>query len=118
MTPATDDVVRVYTGPLMEVEAYQQVLTESGIQSKVVGTELTGGLGTAIPESIELWVHRGDTEKAIAAIKQHEEERGTPEHEGRRPPEGSHKFPHPVSDHKPGHAPVRKEPHVKQDPQG
>jgi hypothetical protein len=103
-----DDVVRVFSGTLIEVEMYQQVLDDAGIQSKVVGDELgSAGLGTVLPGSVELWVHQNDLEKAVAAIKRDEE--------GKRHPHGG-KHPHPTSDPKPGQAPHRKEPHVKQDP--
>jgi hypothetical protein len=68
----TNDVVRVYSGPLPQVEAYQQVLTEAGIESKVVGTELSASFGSALSDSIELWIQSGDMEKAVAAIKEYE----------------------------------------------
>jgi hypothetical protein len=100
----------VYAGPLIEVETYQQVLSEAGIESKVVGTELTAGLGTALSASIELWVHLGDEERAIAAIKYHNEQKG------RREPGEQHA--HPTDSGKPATTPHRKEPHVKQDPSG
>jgi hypothetical protein len=110
MTHNPDDVVRVFAGTLVEVETYQQVLTAAGIESKVVGTELTAGLGTALQGSIELWVHRADAEKAAAAIKFADEQRG------KHPPAQHH--PHPTSDPRPGTPPRHREPHVKQDPLG
>ncbi|HSQ57418.1 MAG TPA: hypothetical protein VLM40_16975, partial [Gemmata sp.] len=88
MTHDPHDVVRVFSGTLIEVESYQQALTAAGIESRIVGTELTAGLGTAIPGSIELWVHRSDFDKSVAAIKLDDEERGR-QHE----PE---KFPRPT----------------------
>ncbi|MBA4064139.1 MAG: hypothetical protein C0501_10585 [Isosphaera sp.] len=88
MTRDPDDVVRVYAGPLVEVEAYQQVLTEAGIESKVVGTDLGASFGSAIPDSIELWVHQGDLEKAVAAVKAHDEERARRHHGHGHPPGG------------------------------
>lgn len=72
MSRDPNDVVRVYSGPLPQVEAYQQVLREAGIESKVVGTELTASFGSALSNSIELWIHSGDSEKAVAAIKEYE----------------------------------------------
>lgn len=110
MSHDPNDVVRVYSGPLFDVEAYQQVLKESGIESNVVGTSLTASFGSAIPDSIELWVHQSDVEKAAAAIRYHDENKG------RHAPAENERFPHPTSDSAPGAAPHRKEPHVKQDP--
>lgn len=110
MSRDPNDVVRVFTGPLVEVEANQQVLTEAGIESKVVGTELTASFGTALSGSIELWVHAGDAENAVAAIRRDQEQRGR--HEEREAQ------PHPTNSPKPTQAPRGKEPHVKQDPLG
>ena len=72
MSRDPNDVVKVYSGPLAQVEAYQQALSEAGIESKVVGTELTASFGTALANSIELWIHSGDSAKAVAAIKEYE----------------------------------------------
>ena len=108
MSVDPQEVVRVYSGPLFEVEAYQQVLKEAGIESKVVGTDLSAGLGSALPATIELWVHQGDGDRAIAAIKYHNEQKG------RREPGQPHQ--HPSDSGKPSTMPHRTEPHVKQDP--
>lgn len=70
------DVVKVYSGSMVTTELYQQALRDAGVESKVVGLELTGGLGTAIPGSVELWVKSEDAEKAVAAIKLFEENKG------------------------------------------
>lgn len=109
MSRDPNDVVRVYSGLLSEVELYQQVLRESGIESKVVGTSLSAGMGSALPDTIELWIHNGDMDKAIAAIKLFESGKDIPEEK---------KFPHPTNEGKPHTLPHRKEPHVKQDPLG
>jgi hypothetical protein len=110
MSRDPQEVVRVFAGPLFEAEAYQQVLKEAGIESKVVGTDLSAGLGSALPATIELWVHQGDGDRAIAAIKYHNEQMG------RR--EAGQPHPHPTDSGKPSTTPHRKEPHVKQDPLG
>ena len=110
MTSDPGEVVKVFSGTMIEAEVYQEVLTAAGIESKVVGTALTASLGTAIPGSVELWVHRADAEKAVAAIKFDDAQRG------KKPPAEHH--PHPTSDPKPGAPPRHKEPHVKQDPLG
>ena len=68
MTTQTNDVVRVASGDLVTIEMYQQALTEAGVESKVVGDALGGSFGTAIQNSIELWVREEDAAKAAAAI--------------------------------------------------
>jgi hypothetical protein len=110
MNPDPNEVVSVFRGTMVEAETFQQVLADAGIESKVVGEALTASFGSALRGSVELWVHQRDAEKAAAAIRRDEERRG------RR--EGHEPFPHPTSDPKPGAAPHRKEPHVKQDPLG
>jgi hypothetical protein len=69
MTTETHDVVRVASGEMVTMELYQQALREAGVESKVVGDALGTSFGTAIPNSIELWVREEDAEKAVAAIK-------------------------------------------------
>ena len=106
MTPHPDEIVKVASGSLIEVELWQTTLTEAGIESRVVGTELTAGLGSALPGSIELWVHQGDVERATAAIRyamehakdQSREEHGHPTSE-RVPPNPN--VPHPRSNPNP-----------------
>jgi hypothetical protein len=109
MNSDPNDVVKVYAGPMVTVEIYQQVLADAGIQGRVVGEDLTASFGSAIPDSVELWVHRSDLEKATAAIQRYEDGRTDEDRQRHR---------HPTSDRKPGAAPRRKEPHVKQDPLG
>ena len=77
-----EEIVCVARGTLVEVELWEDVLTEAGIESKVVGGDLTAGLGTAMPASVELWVHSRDVSRAEAAIRFAEEHRG----ETDRPP--------------------------------
>ena len=70
------DVVRVVaTDNVVAIELYQQALAEEGIQSKVVGLSLEASFGTAIPNSIELWVNRADAGKAEAVIRELEADR-------------------------------------------
>lgn len=73
------DVVKVAAGPLVEIELFQAALKESGIESNVVGLDLTAGLGSALPDSLELWVHRSDEEAAAKIIAEMEAGRGTTE---------------------------------------
>lgn len=91
MNADPNDVVTVYSGPMVTVETYQQVLADAGIESRVVGEALAASFGSAIPDSVELWVHRSDLEKATAAIKRYEEG---------RPREQQH-HPRPTNDPKP-----------------
>ena len=72
------ELVRVADGDLVRLELYQQGLNAAGIQSTVVGYELGASFGSAIPQSIQLWVHRTDAEKAAAAIARMESERMGP----------------------------------------
>ena len=69
MSSHADDVVKLASGTLVEVELWQVTLRDAGIECRVVGTELSAGLGSVLPASTELWVHRGDVEKATAALR-------------------------------------------------
>jgi hypothetical protein len=111
MTHDTNDVVRVYTGPLVLVEVYQTALTDAGIASRVVGTDLAGSFGSALPESIELWVRKTDLPRAKEVIEREEQPKSKEGHDRPR-----QRFPHPTNDPKPGPAPYRKEPYVNPDP--
>jgi hypothetical protein len=101
MTRDPNDMVRAYAGPLVLVEVYQAALKEAGVESRVVGTELSGGFGSVLPASVELWVHRGDLSRAEAAIERMERLDDTAEY-----------FPHPTDSAKPASAPYRHEPYV------
>ena len=74
MTHNDQDIVTIYSGPLVTVELYQQALREAGIESQVVGLSLTSSIGSALPDSVELLVRSEDAEKAKAAIEQFEAE--------------------------------------------
>ncbi len=68
MTTDADDIVKVATGTLAEVEAWGVALRSAGIECRVVGGYLTAGLGTAIPGSAELWVHSRDRGLAAGIV--------------------------------------------------
>jgi hypothetical protein len=70
------DVVKVYVGSMVSAELYQQALTDAGIESRVVGLDLTASIGTAIPDTVELWVRSEDAEKAHDALTRFEAEKG------------------------------------------
>jgi len=109
MSHDPNDVVKVYSGTTQTVETYQQILTEAGIESRVVGEALTSVFGNAIPDTVELWVHRRDVENAAAAIKSYEEQSQEEPHEHHS---------HPTNTPKPGAAPRHKESYVNPDPAG
>lgn len=79
MTPSPDDVVKVADGSLVQVELWKQTLTDAGIDAKVVGEQLSAGLGSALPDSVQLWVHRNDLSRAEAAIRFAESNKGKPD---------------------------------------
>ena len=89
-----DDVVKVAAGSLLEMNLLAEVLRDSGITGRVVGDDLSAGLGAAMPDSVELWVLAADATRAaeiIAADLQHHHR-----HRGE-----SAEFPRPESDPKP-----------------
>lgn len=104
----TSDVVRVASGSMVQVELWQAALTEAGVKSRVVGTELSAGIGSVLPGSIELWVSRADLDKAEAAIRYAAEH---PPGEEVKPP--AHE--RPVSDALPDPPHVRR-PHTNPNP--
>ena len=111
MTNDPQDLVKVYSGPMVYVQSYRTALSEEGITSSVVGTELAASFGSTLPGSIELWVHRSDFKKAETLISRAEEKHGKPAHEKLH-----QQFPHPTNDPKPGQPPMRKEPYVNPNP--
>lgn len=78
MTRDPNDVVRVYAGTLVDAERCREVLEDAGIESRVVGGALLASFGSAIPDSVELWVHREDLDRAVEAIKRAEAETAEP----------------------------------------
>lgn len=70
------DVVKFATGTLVEMEALREALADAGVSSNIVGDELTAGLGSTLPGSIELWVKEGDVAKARAAVNEYEKSAG------------------------------------------
>lgn len=68
MSHDEDNIVKVASGSIVEVELWQQTLTQAGITCKVVGNELSSGLGTALPDAVELWVHESRAAKAQELI--------------------------------------------------
>jgi len=79
MSTQLDEIVKLATGTLVEIEIWQGVLKESGIESKVVGTDLTAGVGSAFLTAVELWVTQPNAEAAAAAIREAEARKGQPE---------------------------------------
>jgi hypothetical protein len=105
MSADKDDVVRVAAGNMIAIELYKQELVEAGIEAKVVGEALGASFGSALPQSVELMVHRKDAERARDIIKRLEKDRAEQEKKS-----GDRQaFPHPSSEPNPhrsgGHGP-------------
>ena len=75
MTPDPQEVVTVYSGSLVEAQAYRQALADEGIDSTMTGDSLLANFGSAIPGAIELYVHQRDFERAKDVIRQYDAER-------------------------------------------
>lgn len=105
MSEELDDVVKVATGTVVQIEVWQQALLDAGVTCKVVGNDLTGGIGTAFPGgAIELWVRRADAAGAEAAIRYAEEHKGHPAREhGPHGPAASDPKPHGPDGHRRDH---------------
>lgn len=104
MTGDPDDVVRVASADLVTIELYQGALTDAGITSKVVGTSLGAGIGTAFQNTIELWANAADAERAEAVIREYEAEKGrrVAEKEAHARPTDTPAHKNPEGDHFPG----------------
>lgn len=94
-----DDLVRVRAGSLTQIEYWHELLEAAGVESRVVGDALLGGLGTAVPNSVELWIHRADAAAAEAAMAGAEKHHQWSPESHPIPPHG-----HPTSDPKPDHS--------------
>lgn len=68
MTEYSNDIVCLTSGSLVSVQGSHGLLRAAGIESRVVGDDLTAGLGAVIPGSVELWIRSADIEGAMAAI--------------------------------------------------
>lgn len=64
----TDDIVKLATGSLVDMQLLANELSAEGIPARTVGDDLTAGLGTAMPGSVELWVRTADVQRAEATI--------------------------------------------------
>jgi hypothetical protein len=113
MTADPNEVVKVYSGSLVVVEAYKQALADAGIESKMAGDSLLASFGTAVPGAVELYVHQRDLEKAVAAIERYEKERVDTVEESERPAPGR-----PANDPKPDGTQHRVKHHIPPHPTG
>jgi hypothetical protein len=68
MSAYENDIVCVARGSLSQIQIWHDLLRAEGIGSRVVGDNLTAGLGTALPGSVELWIHSADAEAVGAAL--------------------------------------------------
>lgn len=64
-----DDIVMLARGEMPQVEVWKAALADEGVIGRVVGEDLTAGLGTALPGSVELWVRREDAERGAGVIR-------------------------------------------------
>lgn len=75
MNDEANDIVCLTSGSLTQVQILHNLLRTAGIESRVVGDYRTAGLGTAIPGTIELWIHSGHAaaaaEVALAGANGH-----------------------------------------------
>src|SRR4051812_42418500 len=71
MSKDAEDVVKLASGSAAEVEVWAAALRGTGIDARVVGGDLTAGLGTAVPGAVELWVGRASAKKARAVLDGH-----------------------------------------------
>ena len=94
MTHPEAELKRVATGTYAEVQGYEGVLREAGIESRVVGDNLDSGIGTALTGSVELWVSDADFDKAVIMLRLQELGKGTAEHYAYSPPESVKAHPH------------------------
>lgn len=76
MTPSADEIVRVASGNLIQVELYQSALRDAGIISHVAGDELSAGLGSTLVNSVQLYVRHADEPEAVRILTQLEADRG------------------------------------------
>jgi hypothetical protein len=94
MKNTSDDLEKIATGTLVDMNLLKDELESAGIFGRIVGDDLATGLGSTLPGSVELWVRLADAAHA-ATIMQRDAEHPQTQH-------GSHKkFPHPESGHKP-----------------
>ena len=68
----TDEIVMLASGETVQVELWRVALAEEGIDGRVVGGALDAGLGTGIPDSVELWVRTEDAERAAGMLREAE----------------------------------------------
>jgi len=72
-TEHPDDIVRLATAPNpAQAHIWEQALRAEGIRCKVVGDYMDAGFGDIPGMQAELWVHRDDTARAEAILKEGE----------------------------------------------
>jgi hypothetical protein len=75
MSEQHDEVVKVASGELVLMQIYQQALGDAGIDGRVVGDDLEASFGSAIQNSIDLYVKEEDFERAEKVLEKLEQER-------------------------------------------
>lgn len=71
----SDDIVKLATGTLVEMQLLENELLNTGVEARLVGDDLTAGLGTTLPGSVELWVRANDSSRAEEIVQRYLETR-------------------------------------------
>jgi hypothetical protein len=67
--PGAEGTAKAFSGPVVLAELYQQALAGAGIKSRVVGLELSASFGSALPNSVEVWVAQRDAGPAAVVLE-------------------------------------------------
>jgi hypothetical protein len=74
-TDPNDEIVRLATAPNpAQAHIWEQALRDAGIKCKVVGDYLNAGIGDVPGIQAEIWVHRGDVERADEVLRESQPE--------------------------------------------
>ena len=66
-----DEVVPVITTTnYVQAHIWEQALRDAGIRCKVVGDELTAGIGGISGVPAEIWVHKDDIDRATKVLEE------------------------------------------------
>jgi hypothetical protein len=69
-TRSDDDIVKLATASNpVQAHLWQQVLEAEGIRCQAVGDYLDAGFGDIPGMRAEIWVHRGDVERALEILR-------------------------------------------------
>ena len=66
---ANDEIVLLASGSSAEMNLLLGELTDAGLRGQLVGEDLSAGLGTALPDFVELWVRAEEAPDALALLE-------------------------------------------------